>query len=106
MLKRTLALLWAPFYLEALGVPNCLPLLASATTLARMETGLRILMADGPTLVEFSPHLSLRYYEELLGIVQAYTAGATSADLRDDLTRAVHRWGVTVTVTRASVPAA
>jgi hypothetical protein len=90
--------------IDHLGEPGRLAPPSDGNYSARMEIGLQILMADGPARVEFSPHLSPLQYEDLLGIVQAYTAGATSDDLRIDLARVANRWGVEVVVTRAATP--
>ena len=62
-----------------------------------METGLRLLMRDGPVRIEFAPNLTAVQYDELLTIVQQISVKATVADLRQDVESAAQRWGVTVT---------
>ena len=68
-----------------------------------METGLHLLMRDGPVQVAFSPHLATARYEELLEIVKGFTAHTTSVDLARVLESAAKRWGVNVTVRREKV---
>jgi hypothetical protein len=63
-----------------------------------METGLKLLMRDGPVSLHFSPDLNDDQYGELLSIVQAFAVKGTVADLRQDVESAAQRWGVTVTL--------
>jgi hypothetical protein len=61
-----------------------------------METGLLLLMRDGPVRIEFSPHLTTSQYDELMSIVQQLSTAATVADLRQEVQAAAQRWGVKV----------
>jgi len=65
-----------------------------------MGAGFHLLLHDGPTRVEFSPHLTTDRYRELLVITNSLTTKTTSDDLRRELESAARRWGVSVEVER------
>ena len=65
-----------------------------------METGLRLLMADGPVRLAFSPRLTAKQYAELLAIVKTISPGGTSVELMRAVTAAAERWGITAVCTR------
>ena len=59
-----------------------------------METGLPLLMRDGPVRLEFHPHLTSEQYAELLEIVKQLGTAAIIGDLIPSLSAAADRWGV------------
>ena len=55
-----------------------------------MDTGLQLLMRDGPIRVTFRPALTADEYAELMRIADRST---TKAELRDSLAQAARAWG-------------
>jgi len=66
---------------------------ATASSLAGMETGLRLLMRDGTLHVAFHPKLSAEQYADLLKAVEAVSS---CDDLRAAAVALAKRWGSSV----------
>ena len=83
-----------------IGCPRQFQWQSSARRTSNMETGLRLLMADGPVRLAFSPRLTAKQYAELLAIVKTISPGGTSVELMRAVTAAAERWGITAVCTR------